>query len=111
MSEALAAANAAILPTFKRSGKNLCPHGYVRGAQDLAAVLDHPEVFGPRTLGFENPGAMPAKLDGQHGVISLMNIPSYSGQGHIDLWDGTRTVGPNSEYWDASPIWFWRLIH
>lgn len=38
------------------------------------------------------------------------NIPTYSGQGHIDLWDGSRTVGPNSEYWDASPIWFWQLV-
>jgi len=109
LSEALAAAKPEILATFKRSGKNVCPHGYVRGAQDLAAILARSDVFGPRTLGFEKPGSMPQKLDGQRGVISSMNIPSFAGQGHIDLWDGNRTVGPNSEYWDASPIWFWRL--
>jgi hypothetical protein len=109
MSEALVAAKPEVLAIFKRSGKNVCPHGYVRGAQDIASVLARPDLLGPRTLGFERPVTMPPKLQGQHGIISFMNIPTYAGQGHIDLWDGTRTVGPNSEYWDASPIWFWRL--
>lgn len=110
MSEALGAAKPEVLAIFKRSGKNVCPHGYIRGAQDVAGVLARPNLLGSRTMGFERPGTMPPKLQGQHGIISFMNIPTYSGQGHIDLWDGSRTVGPNSEYWDASPIWFWQLV-
>ena len=35
MSEALVNTNKAFLDAFKNSGKNVCPHGYMRGAQDL----------------------------------------------------------------------------
>ena len=109
LSEALVAAKPEVLSIFKRSGKNVCPHGYVRGAQDLAAVLARHDLLGARTLGFEKPGKMPSELQGQRGVICFMNIPTYAGQGHIDLWDVARTASPNSEYWGASPIWYWRL--
>lgn len=109
LSEALVAAKPDVLAIFKKSGVNVCPHGFIRGAQDIASVLARSDLLGPRTLGFEHPNAMPQALQGKRGIISFMNIPTYSGQGHIDLWDGSRTVGPNSEYWNASPIWFWEL--
>lgn len=109
MSEAVVKASPGVLPILKKSGRNVCPHGYVRGAQDLGAALARPDLLGPRTFGCEKPGSAPSKIAGQQGIICFMNIPSFGGQGHIDLWDGTKTVGPNSEYWDASPIWFWKL--
>lgn len=37
----------------------------------------------PSNAGLEKPGTRPEKLDGQRGVISFMNIPTYAGQGHI----------------------------
>ncbi|MCU8269225.1 type VI secretion system amidase effector protein Tae4 [Vibrio vulnificus] len=39
MSEALVKTDSSFLDTFQNSSKNKCPHGYLRGAQDLAAVL------------------------------------------------------------------------
>ena len=112
MSEALAGADPAkvsgdkgFIEEFKKSGKNVCPHKYVRGAQNLASILF--AVWGPRDLGWESPGAAPAGILGKRGVVCYMNIPSFGGQGHIDLWDGRAPVG--SAYWAASPIWFWAL--
>lgn len=64
MSEALVAAKPEVLAIFKRSGKNVCPHGYIRGAQDIAGVLARTDLLGPRTMGFEQPGTMPDKLKG-----------------------------------------------
>lgn len=107
MSEALVAASPMLLDVFRRSSKNKCPHGYIRGAQDLAAILAQPGVFGKRDLGWECPGRAPSSIRGKKGVICYMNIPSFAGQGHIDLWENGRPVG--SAYWDASPIWMWEL--
>jgi hypothetical protein len=110
MSEALVRTNPEFLPAFKNSGKNVCPHGYIRGAQDLAAVLSSPKVFGTRTHGWnaqsnsENP---PANVIGLHGIICYMDMPTFSGQGHIDLWDGNAPVG--QQYWNAKTIWMWSL--
>ncbi len=105
MSEALVAADSNLLSLFRDNlgMGNVCPHGYVRGAQDLAAVLER--VWGGRDLGFD--GGTASSLRGRQGVVCYMNIPSYSGQGHIDLWDNGSPVG--EAYWDASPIWFWAL--
>ncbi|KHD08374.1 hypothetical protein PN36_33895 [Candidatus Thiomargarita nelsonii] len=105
MSEALVAAESALLNHFKTSGKNICPHGYVRGAQDLASILRN--VWGKHDLGWVTPGSKPKNITGKRGVICYMNIPGYSGQGHIDLWNKTAPVG--QAYWKASPIWFWKL--
>ena len=87
---------------------NLCRHGYARGAQDLGAFLK--TKWGTRDHGFENPGSTPSQIQNTKGVILFMNIPGFSGQGHIDLWDGSRTRTPNGEYWNANPIWFWTLF-
>jgi len=106
MSEALVAAEPKLLDRFRSSGYNTCEHGYMRGAQDLAAVLKR--VWGAPTRGFEAPGSAPAALHNISGVICYMNIPTFRGQGHIDLWDKTGPVG--SAYWGASPIWFWKLL-
>lgn len=84
---------------------NLCRHGYARGAQDLGAYLKI--KWGNRDYGFEAPGNTPTQIQGKKGVILFMNIPGFSGQGHIDLWDGANTQ--TGTYWDANPIWFWEL--
>ena len=110
LSEALAKTNIKFLDAFKSSGKNICPHGYVRGAQDLAAILNSAQVFGMRTSGWSSQpdGYPPASINGVKGIVCYMNIPGFSGQGHIDLWDGNSEVG--AAYWDAKTIWMWRLI-
>ena len=105
MSEALVKTNTAFLNVFKGSGKNVCPHGYMRGAQDLASVLAKSNVLGARDLGWVSPGKPPSNVLGQTGIICYMNIPAFSGQGHIDLWNFTTYVG--SEYWNAQTIWMW----
>jgi hypothetical protein len=110
MSEALVKTNAEFLKAFKNSGKNVCPHGYIRGAQDLAAVLGSSGGFGVRTYGWsaQADAKAPANVKGVKGIICYMNIPDFSGQGHIDLWDGDGPVG--EAYWDAKTIWLWSLI-
>lgn len=110
MSEALVKTNKAFLDAFKNSGKNVCPHGYMRGAQDLGAVLNSPQVFGMRSHGWagQPDGTAPANIRGVKGIVCYMNIPGFAGQGHIDLWDGNSPVG--TAYWNAKTIWMWRLI-
>ena len=83
----------------------LCPHGFARGAQDLGAMLQ--KVWGNRNAGWAAPGSKPRAASGLRGVICFMNIPSYGGQGHIDLWDGSTTK--TGEYWDSQTIWLWSL--
>lgn len=84
---------------------NLCRHGYARGAQDLGAFLR--KKWGTYDLGIEAPGVVPSGMKGKKGVVLFINIPNFSGQGHIDLWDGEKTK--TGEYWNASRIWFWTL--
>ncbi len=110
MSEALVRSNKRFLEVFKRSIKNKCPHGYIRGAQDLGAILAKPSVFGARDFGWnaqENRSTPPDDAIGKKGIVCYMKIPDFSGQGHIDLWDETKPVG--QEYWDAETIWMWTL--
>lgn len=83
----------------------VCPHGYARGAQDLGAFLA--KRWGNRTLGFSAPGSAPSAVSGRKGVVCFMNIPGFSGQGHIDLWDGSGTK--TGDYWSSQTIWFWEL--
>ncbi len=66
-------------------------------------------MLGPRTYGWNgnSSGNVPQKAKGKKGIVCYMNIPGYSGQGHIDLWDGNAPVG--TDYWDAKTIWFWEL--
>lgn len=108
MSEALEKSNEGFLAAFKNSKKNVCPHGYMRGAQDLGAVLS--TVLGMRNYGWSGApnSTAPASIQGVKGIICFMNIPGFSGQGHIDLWDGSSEVG--AAYWDAKTIWMWRLL-
>ena len=110
MSEALVRTNAAFVQVFKASGKNVCPHGYVRGAQDLGSILQGGAGFGMRNFGWAGnaDGKPPKAALGKKGLVCYMNIPGFSGQGHIDLWDGSDAVG--SAYWSASTIWMWSLL-
>lgn len=109
MSEALVRTDARFLAAFKKSSKNKCPHGYVRGAQDLGAILGSSSVWGRRNHGWnaQKSGAAPASATGKKGLVCYMNIPGFSGQGHIDLWDGSQAVG--DAYWNAQTIWMWTL--
>jgi hypothetical protein len=110
MSEALAMTDAKLLDVFKNSNKNKCPHGYIRGAQDLAAILALPSVWGIRNYGWSSQpgGNPPANVIGKRGVVCYMNIPGFGGQGHIDLWDNNVPVGDS--YWDAGTVWMWAFI-
>jgi hypothetical protein len=109
MSEALVKTDKGFVDLFKKSGRNVCPHGYIRGAQDLAAALAGPHGWGRRDLGWSSQpnGTPPTTAHGVKGLVCYMNIPTYHGQGHIDLWDGKGPVG--DEYWDAETIWLWKL--
>lgn len=109
MSEAIVKTESKFLDMFRNAGTNICPHSYIRGAQDLAAVLAKDNALGTRTHGWNGSPAerTPNFVTGKKGIICYMNIPGYSGQGHIDLWDGSGPVG--SEYWDAQTIWLWEL--
>jgi len=86
-------------------GGNLCRHGYARGAQDLGAFLF--KKWGQYNFGFSAPGNKPSQINKKKGLILFSNIPDFNGQGHIDLWDGEKTM--TGEYWNADPIWFWTL--
>ncbi len=109
MSEALIKSNEKMLNLFNTSGRNKCPHGKIRGAQDLASILAKPEVLGSRTRGWKGnaSASIPREAKGKTGIICYMNIPGFSGQGHIDLWNKEFPVG--SDYWDAETIWLWEL--
>jgi len=110
MSEALVRSNEKFLEAFKKSIKNKCPHGYIRGAQDLGAILAKSSVFGVRDFGWEaqeNKNASPSDAEGKKGIVCYMKIPGFSGQGHIDLWNKTIPVG--DQYWHAETIWMWTL--
>jgi type VI secretion system (T6SS) effector Tae4 (amidase) len=86
----------------------LCPHGIARGAQSLGAFLAH--SWGARTTGWTAQAsrtAAPQEIVGRKGLILYARIPTYAGEGHIDLWNGSGPVG--QQYWDAQTIWFWDL--
>lgn len=110
MSEALVRVNDQFMEKFKRSHKNKCPHGYIRGAQDLASILAKPDVFGARNHGWTaqaDSKTPPDDIIGKKGIICYMNIPGFNGQGHIDLWNNIAPVG--QAYWNSKTIWFWEL--
>lgn len=94
------------IDSSKFSGK-LCEHGYARGASDLAAYLARTDVFGPRDFGFTKPEKLPAEIKGKKGVILFENIPGFTGQGHIDVFDGEKSQ--TGDYWNAQTVWFWEL--
>ena len=96
-----------------RYGGKTSPHGCARGAQDLAAFLR--KVWGNRDHGWTaRSSATDAPIDAliKKGVIAFMNIPGFAGQGHVDLWDGTKAVDQRTktgQYWHAQTIWLWTL--
>jgi len=105
MSEALSAASESTKARISGFPRNQCPHGYLRGAQDLGAALK--TAWGVRDFGWAASSGAPKTSTGVQGVICFMNIPGFGGQGHIDLWDKDHAIG--DAYWDAGTIWLWRL--
>jgi hypothetical protein len=88
---------------------NLCPHGIARGPRDLAHFLRQqwgdPDRTWPAQKGGE--GSRPDDARGERGVMAFVKIPSYEGQGHIDVWNGDAAIG--HAYWNAAEILLWRL--
>lgn len=84
---------------------NLCPHGIARGAADTAYFLQ--EQWGRATYTWPTQEWVPYEIMDQTGVISFIQIPGYSGQGHMDVWNKTECVG--SAYWNSKKIMFWKL--
>jgi hypothetical protein len=109
MSEALVATDRLFLGGFARAPGNRCPHGYMRGAQDLGAFLASTHGFGRRDIGWvaQAGGTPPAAASTVQGIICYMNIPGFGGTGHIDLWSNGQPQG--EAYWNAETIWCWRL--
>lgn len=105
MSEALVKTDSDFINIFKSSVPNKWPHSSVRGAQYLGAILAKSNAFGPRIYGWKGTSSatIPQSAKNKQGVICFMNIPGFSGQGHIDLWDNNSAIG--SDYWDAETIW------
>jgi hypothetical protein len=86
----------------------LCPHGVSRGAHDVADFLT--TQWGPpsRTWTAQVDGeTSPEDAQGLTGVIAFMGIPTYAGQGHVDLWNGDAPVG--HQYWNSRQILLWEL--
>jgi hypothetical protein len=86
----------------------LCPHGISRGAHDLADFLR--AQWGEPTrrwVAQEGVEAAPDDAQGLKGVIAFVEIPTFGGQGHIDLWNDDGPVG--HQYWSAREILLWEL--
>jgi len=50
------------------------------------------------------------EITGRKGLILFMNIPGYSGSGHIDLIDASSGEECGTEcYFNAGEKWFWPL--
>jgi hypothetical protein len=86
---------------------NLCPHGVARGAGDLTEYLR--QQWGAPALTWSGRKELtpPAEILGQTGLVAFLQVPSYAGQGHVDLWNATSAVG--HDHWDALTIYFWTL--
>jgi hypothetical protein len=86
---------------------NLCPHGVARGARDLADFLR--QQWGTPSLSWSarKETTPPEELMGQTGLVAFIKVPTYAGQGHIDLWNETGPVGHAS--WNALQVFFWKL--
>ena len=87
----------------------LCPHGVSRGAHDLATFLG--QQWGAPTATWKaqaSEDAAPDDVQGLFGLVAFIELPGFSGQGHVDLWDGGAPVG--HAYWNAAEICFWALV-
>ncbi len=87
---------------------NLCPHGIARGPRDLADFLR--KEWGPPSVTWASRAGeddAPEEAREQRGVIAFVKIPSYKGQGHIDVWNAGEAIG--HAYWNAGEIFLWRL--
>lgn len=84
---------------------NLCPHGIGRGAADVGYWLA--EQWGRPTHTFLQPKTTPKELQNLTGVLCFVKIPTYGGQGHVDVWNRTDAVG--HAYWESQKVLFWAL--
>ena len=86
----------------------LCPHGISRGAHDVADFLR--AQWGEPTRSWtaqDDNETVPDDAQGLTGVMAFVGIPTFSGQGHLDLWNGDAPVG--HQYWGARQILLWEL--
>ncbi|WP_407029484.1 hypothetical protein [Vibrio harveyi] len=109
MSEALVKTDSDFLTALKNSSKNKCPHGYLRGGTRSSCSARFSKSLRNTYTRLDKPSkwATASNAIGKKGIVCYMNIPDFSGQGHIDLWDGTKAVG--DAYWEAKTIWMWTL--
>ncbi len=110
MCEALVATDERFLDEFKQSSRTKCPHGFIKGALDLAEILSQPHLLGitDHQWSTQRTDSPPVEIYGKRGIIVFINIPEHPGQGHFDLWDDNTVIG--NDYWDAESIWMWDLI-
>ncbi len=102
LSMALIGADPMLKSAFRVHGKKIFGKYLITGAQDLAAFLRR--EWGVPDQSWSGSTGKPVG----NGVICYMNIPTFSGQGHIGLWKNGAPYN-NDDYWAASPVWFWRL--
>lgn len=102
MSMALAAADPMIKSSFRATGRKIHGKFLISGAQDLAAFLR--KAWGRPDQSWTGSVGKPIG----DGVICYMNIPTFSGQGHIGLCNNGNSYD-SDDYWTANPVWFWRL--
>jgi len=86
----------------------LCPHGISRGAHDVADFLRAQWGAPSRAWTSQEDGeTAPEDAQGRKGVIAFVGIPTFSGQGHVDLWNVEGPVG--HQYWNSREILLWDL--
>lgn len=102
MSLALIQADPMIKNALRAKGRKMHGKFVIPGAQDLAAFLRN--EWGVPDQSWAGSTGKPTG----DGVICYMNIPTFSGQGHIGLWKNGASYD-HDDYWAASPVWFWRL--
>jgi hypothetical protein len=86
---------------------NLCPHGVARGARDLADFLR--QQWGSASFSWtaRKETTPPEEVVGLTGLVAFIKLPDYVGQGHVDVWNETSSVG--HDYWNAQKVYFWKL--
>ncbi|MCO5170751.1 MAG: type VI secretion system amidase effector protein Tae4 [Planctomycetes bacterium] len=76
---------------------------YALRMRELTTYLQN--RWGRPQVRVRRPDGDTSQFDGKKGVISFLGIPGYTGGGHIDLWDGSRTQ--QGAYFDSNEVLLW----